>query len=97
MELVPEALERMFICACIRVGSGRNVNAAEHLWYTDAPLICILAPPPSLSTLASVVLQMNKCMDAVCWVQLYYFWSIVRQHKQVDSLIPFHLARVACV
>lgn len=90
----------MFICACIRVGNGRTVNAARRLWRTDAPLICILVSisfsPPPLPTLASVVSQMNKCMDEVCWVQLYYFWSIV-QHKQFDSLIPFHLALVASV
>ena len=40
---------------------------------------------------AFVVSEMNKCMDTVPWALLYYFWFIV-QHKQFDSLIPFHLA-----
>lgn len=40
---------------------------------------------------AFAVSEMNKCMDTVLWALLYYFWFIV-QHKQFDSLIPFHLA-----
>lgn len=46
--------------------------------------------------LACVVSHMNKCVDAVLCVLLYYFWFIV-QHKQFDSLIPFHLTLVACI
>lgn len=53
--------------------------------------LCFHFPIYSCMFVAS---QMNKCI--VSWVPFYYFWFI-EQHKHFDSLIPFHLALVACV
>lgn len=58
-------------------------------WHTDALLICFCVHFFILAC-AVVVSEMNKCMDTFPWVLLYYFWFVV-QHKQFDSLIPFHL------